>query len=136
MTQQVDDDLQYAQRLLEQAFAVRVHHLGVWHADTVETYNKLASVQLHLGQVREAAKAYREVFLVRRAIFGPDHPSVAISAHSLANCYYKLRRVQESLKYYQIALTVYETMGLPYRHPTVATLLKDRSRLEQYMIAS
>ena len=127
------DDLRYAQRLLEQAFALRVHHLGVWHVDTVETYNKLASVHLHLGQVREAAKSYREVFLVRRAIFGPDHPSVAISSHSLANCHYKLHNIKESLKWYQISLDVYETMGLSYRHPTVAKLLKDRSRLERYM---
>lgn len=128
-----EKDLKYAQRLLEEAFALRVHHLGVWHVDTVDTFNKLASVHLHLGEIREAAKAYQEVFLVRTAIFGEDHPSVAISAHSLANCHYRLGEVRLSLKWYQISLDIYETMGLKYRHPTVAKLLKDRSRLEKYM---
>jgi hypothetical protein len=129
----VENDLRYAQRLLEQAFAIRHHHLGVWHVDTVESYNKLASVYLHLGKIREACDAYREVFLVRRSIFGPDHPSVAITSHSIANCHYKLREIIDSLKWYQISLDIYETMKLPYRHPTVAKLLKDRSRLERYM---
>ncbi|OEU19336.1 hypothetical protein FRACYDRAFT_235383 [Fragilariopsis cylindrus CCMP1102] len=129
----VENDLRYAQRLLEQAFAIRHHHLGVWHVDTVESYNKLASVYLHLGKIREACDAYREVFLVRRSIFGPDHPSVAITSHSIANCHYKLREITDSLKWYQISLDIYEKMKLPYRHPTVAKLLKDRSRLERYM---
>ncbi|VEU42769.1 unnamed protein product [Pseudo-nitzschia multistriata] len=132
-TTAIEKELSYAQRLLEDALALRAHHLGVWHVDTVETYNKLAGVHLHLGQVQAAATAYHEVFLVRRAIFGANHPSVAISAHSLANCYYRLGDVPQSLKWYQTSLNVYETMGLPYRHPTVAKLLKDRSRLEQYM---
>merc|ERR1719162_254236 len=125
--------MRYARRLLEQAFAIRNHHLGAWHVDTVETYNKLASVLLHLGLLKEASKAYREVFLVRRSIFGNGHPSVAIAAHSLANCHYKMGAVKESLGWYRISLDVYETMGLSYRHPAVTKLLMDQSRLEEYM---
>jgi tetratricopeptide (TPR) repeat protein len=128
------DSLREAQRLLEQAFAIRCHHLGVWHVDTVETYNRLASVRLHLGDVAGACHAYQEVFHVRRAIFGRSHPSVAISAHSVANCHYRLGSVPQSLQWYQRALDVYEAMGLAYRHPAVARLLKDRSRLEQYLL--
>lgn len=128
-----DQDLRYARRLLEQAFAIRNHHLGAWHVDTVEAYNKLASVLLHLGLLKEASKAYREVFLVRRAIFGNGHPSVAIAAHSLANCHFKIGAVKESLGWYRISLDVYETMGLSYRHPAVTKLLLDQSRLEEYM---
>lgn len=129
----VKDDLLYARRLYEQAFSIRVHHLGVWHVDTVETFNRLAGVLLHLGQLKEACRAYHEVFLVRRAIFGNNHASVAISAHSLANCYYKMGVVKEALKWYSASLDVYERMGLSYRHPAVTQLLKDQSRLEEYM---
>jgi hypothetical protein len=132
------DALQEAQRLLEQAFAIRHHHLGVWHVDTVETYNRLASVQLHLGRLNEACHAYQEVFYVRQAIFGRTHPSVAISAHSVANCYYKLggpEHVPKSLEWYRRALDIYEAMALPYHHPAVSKLLKDQSRLEKYLLA-
>ena len=130
---QTIDDLRYARRLLEQAFGVRAHHLGVWHVDTVETYNKLAGVLLHLGLLGEAARAYREVFLVRRAIFGNHHPSVAIAAHSLANCHYRRGGLEESLGWYKVALDIYEAMGLSYRHPAVIKLLRDQSRLEEFM---
>jgi tetratricopeptide (TPR) repeat protein len=123
--------LQRARRLLEQAFAIRRRHLGVWHVDTVETYNKLASVHLHLGELQQACDAYQQVFAVRRAVFGCQHPSVAIAAHALANAYYKMRLAKESLRWYQTALKIYEQMQLSYQHPTVAKLLKDRSRILQ-----
>lgn len=125
------DDLHEAQRLLEQAFAIRHHHLGVWHVDTVETYNKLASVHLHLGRLVEARHAYQEVYYVRQAVFGGSHPSVAISAHAVANCCYKMGAAVQASEWYQRALDVYDAMRLPYHHPTVSKLLKDRSRLEQ-----
>jgi tetratricopeptide (TPR) repeat protein len=120
-----------AQQILYQAFAIRFHKLGVWHVDTVETYNKLASVHLHLGELKEACQAYQQVLLVRRAIFGCSHPSVAISAHSLANVYYKLQMEHESMHWYQVALVIYEEdLQLSHHHPTVAKLLKDRARLD------
>jgi len=119
-----------AQVWLEQAFALRVDHLGLWHVDTVETYNKLAGVKLRLGAVRSAANAYREVYWVRRAVYGQGHPSVAIAAHAVANCCYRLGDRGDALDWYEVALAVYESMGLPYRHPTVGKLLVDRSRIE------
>jgi tetratricopeptide (TPR) repeat protein len=120
-----------AQQILKRAFAIRFHNLGVWHVDTVETYNKLASVHLHLGELNEACQAYQQVLLVRRAIFGVGHPSVAISAHSLANVYYKLQMKLESMHWYQMALLIYEDdLQLSHQHPTVAKLLKDRARLD------
>ncbi|KAG7369275.1 expressed tetratricopeptide repeat protein [Nitzschia inconspicua] len=124
--------MERAQQTLRQAFAIRFHQLGVWHVDTVETYNKLASVHLHLGELKEACQAYHQVFLVRQAIFGRCHPSVAISAHSLANVYYKLQMEQESLHWYQVAQSIYQDdLQLSHHHPTLAKLLKDRARLEQ-----
>lgn len=124
-------NLTKAKNALEEAFAIRFHSLGVWHVDTVETFNKIASVYLHLGRLQEAAHAYNEVFLVRKAIYGSNHPSVAISAHGLANVYLRLQQPQESLRYFQVAMNVYNAMRLPNNHPTVARLLNDLKRLEQ-----
>ncbi len=119
-----------AKAALEEAFAIRFHSLGVWHVDTVETFNKIASVYLHLGRLEEAREAYKEVYLVRKAIYGANHPSVAISAHGLANVYLKLKKYEESLRFFQVAITVYQNMRLPKNHPTVTRLLNDRKRLE------
>jgi hypothetical protein len=122
--------LRQAKAALDEAFAIRFHHLGVWHVDTVETYNKIASVQLHMGKLSEACKAYEEVYFVRKAIFGVNHPSVAISAHALANVHLKLAQPEDSFRYYKIAFEIYKSMHLPSNHPTVARLLSDRKRLE------
>jgi phage tail tube protein FII len=119
-----------AQQFLNEAFAIRSRQLGVWHVDTVETYNKLASVYLHLGELIQACQAYHQVFLVRRAIFGMYHPSVAVSAHAVANVYYKLKKETESSHWYEVAISVYRGIPLRDDHPTVMKLLKDQSRLD------
>ena len=123
--------LRQAKEALDEAFSIRFHNLGVWHVDTVETYNKIASVHLHTGNLREACRAYTEVYLVRKAIFGTDHPSVAITAHSLANVHLKLSEPEACLAYYKVALDIYSNMQLPTDHPTVERLLKDIKRLER-----
>ena len=120
-----------AKTALEEAFAIRFHSLGVWHVDTVETFNKIASVYLHMGRLMEASLAYKEVYLVRKAIYGVNHPSVAISAHGLANVYLRMKQPEQSLLYFDVALGIYRSMHLPKGHPTVARLLNDRKRLRK-----
>ena len=126
--------LQQAQQSLNEAFAIRSRQLGVWHVDTVETYNKLAAVYLHLGELVSACQAYHQVFLVRRAIFGMYHPAVAVSAHAVANVYFKLKKVTESSQWYDVASSIYKGIPLSDEHPTVMRLLKDQSRLDHTMI--
>ncbi|MBM5802465.1 MAG: tetratricopeptide repeat protein, partial [Cyanobacteria bacterium K_DeepCast_35m_m2_023] len=118
-----------AKTALEEAFAIRFHNLGVWHADTVETYNKIGNVYLHMGRLKEAADAYREVYLVRQAIYGNDHPSVAIIAHGLSNIHFNMRQYKEAQHYYNMAYKVYKSMNLSDRHPAIVRLRKDRDRL-------
>eukprot|EP00934_Nitzschia_sp_Nitz4_P002457 Nitzschia sp. Nitz4//NODE_590_length_10398_cov_65.316349//6698//7987//NITZ4_additional_000086-RA//1//CDS//3329531989//2447//frame0 len=119
-----------AKQALDDAFSIRFHNLGVWHVDTVETYNRIASVYLHLGFLEKACTAYEEVYLVRKAIYGPKHPSVAISAHGLANVHMKMDQYEEAARFFRLALGVYRKMDLPTDHPTVARLLQDIQRLE------
>jgi tetratricopeptide (TPR) repeat protein len=129
-------DLQLAKKALDMAFTIRYNVLGPWHVDTVDSYNKIAGVHLHLLEYPEARACYEQVFLVRRAIFGPSHPSVAISAHSLANVHFHLSPMEESLRYYNIALDIYlHRMQLKSDHPTVARVLRDRKRLERVRMA-
>ena len=126
------DSLYQARKVLDEAFAIRFAQLGPWHVDTVETYNKIASVHLHLKEFPEAAHTYKEVFLVRKAIFGDDHPSVAIAAHALANVHLRMGDTMESNTYYDVASDIYiNKMRLKPDHPTVAKLLEDRKRLNR-----
>lgn len=118
-----------AKTALEEAFAIRFHGLGVWHADTVETFNKIGNVYLHMGRLNEAADAYKEVYLVRQAIYGDQHPSVAIIAHGLADIHFKMRQFEEARYYFDVALLIYKGMGLSDLHPAIARLRKELDRL-------
>ena len=129
------ENLNHARKNLDHAFTIRYHELGPWHVDTVDSYNKIAGVYLHLSQYNAALKAYEQVFLVRKAIFGEDHPSVAVSAHALANVHFHLSDIKESLYYYNVALEIYTQMHLDMNHPTVARLLHDRKRLDRVMMS-
>ena len=126
-----DETLQKAEIALKIAFQIRCHHLGVWHADTVETYNKLASVNNHMGHFAKAAIQYTEVFKLRRAIFGGIHPSVAVTAHILATVFCKLGKITESKTFFAMAQRIYKQMGLSQGHPTVAKLLRDQAMCHQ-----
>ena len=129
------ENLLNARKNLDFAFTIRYHELGPWHVDTVDSFNKIASVHLHLCQYNAALKAYEQVYLVRKAIFGEFHPSVAVSAHALANVHFHLSDVKESLHYYNLALEIYTRMDLDVNHPTVGRLLHDRKRLDRILMA-
>ena len=129
------ENLNHARKNLDYAFTIRYHELGPWHVDTVDSYNKIAGVYLHLSQYNAALKAYEQVFLVRKAIFGDDHPSVAVSAHALANVHFHLSEIKESLYYYNVALEIYTQMHLDMNHPTVSRLLRDRKRLDRVLMS-
>jgi tetratricopeptide (TPR) repeat protein len=120
--------LQKAEKGLNRAFQIRFHHLGVWHADTVDTFNKIASVHLRMGQYKRALHEYKEVFKVRRAIFGYQHPSVAVTSHTLANLHFQLGQIGESDTFYALAQRIYKQMGLRQDHQTVARLLRDQAK--------
>ena len=118
-----------AKTALEEAFAIRFHSLGVWHADTVETFNKIGNVYLYMGRLTEAADAYREVYLVRQAIYGNQHPSVAIIAHGLSNIHFMMGQQEEAQHYFEVASDVYTSMDLPNEHQAMVRLRRDRDRL-------
>ena len=130
------DHCQKAMTALEEAFQIRYDLLGPSHIDTVETLNKIASVHVHLREYSEACQAYWEVFVTRKAIFGPEHPSVAIAAHALGNVLVKLASTEDAANFFQIAVDIYNKMDLPNKHPAVKRLMQDYKRLDRICLTS
>jgi tetratricopeptide (TPR) repeat protein len=116
---------------LQQAFAIRHAHLGAWHVDTVDTLNQIGNVHMFSGNASQARRCYWEVFWVRKAIFGSNHPSVAVSAHELGNALYSSGLLEDADNFYQIAASIYDTMGMTTSHPCVARLFRNMKRLER-----
>jgi tetratricopeptide (TPR) repeat protein len=123
--------LDKALELLQEAFQIRRQELGVWHVDTVDTMNRIAKVHALAENFPEARRCYWEVFWVRKAIFGAQHPSVAVAAHDLANCFVRLGSLEDGSNFYQIAMEIFDKMGLPSGNPAVSKLLRDMKQLEQ-----
>jgi len=110
---------------LQRAWQIRSHHLGVWHVDTVDTYNKIAFCHERKGDYPKALATYQEVLRVRKAIWGPHHPSVAITAHALAKIHAQLGHSRESQTYFQMAKEIYTQLGMRYSHKAMASLVQD-----------
>ena len=92
-------NLEWALLVLKEALHLRLLHLGPHHCDTVDSLNNIAGVFLRMKSWTEAKEAYVDVLtgvfhysffplyffiithyqLVRAAIFGPSHPSVAVT---------------------------------------------------------
>jgi len=125
------DSLQRAYTVLLEAFRIRQSHLGSWHPDTVDCMNWIGKVHMLCNNLQEARRCYWQVFWVRRAIFGSDHPSCAVAAHDLANLYFKLGRIQDANNFFQIALEVYEKLKLSHDNPSMARLIRDLKRLHR-----
>jgi tetratricopeptide (TPR) repeat protein len=125
------DALQRAYTVLLEAFRLRQTELGNWHTDTVDCMNWIAKVHMLSNNLHEAQRCYWQVFWVRRAIYGSDHPSCAVSAHDLANCFIKSSNLNDSKTFYRIAMEIYEKMNLPDENPAVARLLRDMKRMER-----
>lgn len=118
-------------RCLYEALLLRKQELGPWHVDTVDTLQHLAQLCLLTGHAARAAGHYLEVVHLRKAIFGPDHPGTAVTAHGLGNAYLQSHDTVAAELWYDHALAVYNAMHLPSDNPAVTRLLRDRKRLER-----
>ncbi|EEC45022.1 predicted protein [Phaeodactylum tricornutum CCAP 1055/1] len=116
---------------LEEALRIRLEELGPTHVDTVQVMNHLGQVHFNAANFSQAHHCYWEVFCVRKMVFGPNHPSVAVAAHDLAKVTESLSALPDAANFYNIAMEIYEIMGLPDSNPAVARLLSDARRLER-----
>lgn len=98
--------LDLAMEALVMAFNVRSQVLEPFHVDTVDVLNNIAAVYYKLNDNLEAARCFREVLTIRKAIFGRTHPSVAVTAHALARTCVRLELKEEARELYFQALCI------------------------------
>lgn len=122
-----DKNLNWALIALHEALIIRHAHLGPHHCDVVDTLNKIAGIHLHKRDWVKARDAYIEVLTVRAAIFGRNHPSVAVTAHTLGRVYSSLSEFQLALNYMEIALKLFreKPMSLKDNNPLIVKLLRN-----------
>jgi tetratricopeptide (TPR) repeat protein len=129
------ENLDWALLALHEAFHIRYAQLGPHHCDVVDTLNNIAGVYLHKKRWENARDAYIDVLTVRVAIFGRNHPSVAITAQTLGKVFSHLSDFRNALNFMELALTVYreEPMALKDNHPLVGKTLKGIASIERLM---
>jgi tetratricopeptide (TPR) repeat protein len=126
-----------ALKLLHDALSIRYLELGPCHVDTIDTLNHLSTVHLQLHHMNEARQGFAEVFLLRRAIYGYYHPSVAVTAHDLGNTFLRESNVIEAITFYRVALYIYHQLRVPRSNPSIIRLLRDldgAQRIEQWNV--
>lgn len=130
-----DQNLYWALIALHEALLIRHRHLGSKHPDVVDTLNKIAGIHLHRREWEKARDAYIQVLTVRAAIFGRNHPSVAVTAQALGRVYSSLSEFKVALKYMEIALKLFrgKPMLLKDNHPLVMKLLKNITTTDRLM---
>jgi len=128
-------NLNWALIALHESLIIRHAHLGPHHCDVVDTLNKIAGIHLHKRDWEKARDAYVEVLTVRAAIFGRNHPSVAVTAQTLGRVYTSLSEFELALKHMELALELFrgEPMSMQDNHPLVVKLLKNVATTSRLM---
>ncbi len=91
---------------------------------TVELFNELALLFQARARYAEAEPLLRRALAIAEAIYGPDHPEVAICLNNLALLLEEMNRSGEAEPLYRRALAIGET-SLGPDHPDVATRLNN-----------
>jgi len=132
-----NENLDCAIIALHEALIIRHVHLGPHHCDVVDTLNKIAGIHLQKRDFEKARDAYIEVLTVRQAIFGKNHPSVAVTAKTLGKVYSSLSEFGLALDYMGMALKLFreEPMLLKDKHPLVMKLRRNISTTQRLMIS-
>ena len=106
-------NLDFALKCLQEAYQIRKEELGQDHVDTVDTLNNLAGVYLNMGSFEKATRDYLLVLDYRLAIFGHDHPSVAVTSFTVGSILMQfMDKPERAEKYLKFSLGVYEKLGL------------------------
>jgi tetratricopeptide (TPR) repeat protein len=116
---------------LYEAWKHRSVELGPYHIDTVDTLQHLAQHYVVIEQPQRALELFSKVVSIRRSMFGPDHPSIAVLAHCLGNAQLQSHNTPAAEEWYGVALEIYNLLQLPNHNPAVRRLLDDRKRLQR-----
>ncbi|ACY16072.1 protein kinase domain-containing protein [Haliangium ochraceum] len=111
-----------AQRLLEQALAIRKRLHGLNHLDVAETHHALGMVYLDELQFEDAKTRFEQALSIRRSVLGNEHLAVAESLDGLAKVFNSLRRPDDAEPLALQALEVRRAL-LPEDDPDIAASL-------------
>jgi tetratricopeptide (TPR) repeat protein len=107
------ENLGVALAALEESYSIRNNLLSTEHVDTLETLSNIAGVHLNLRNYELAVQKYQAVFRARGRVFGRDHPTVGVTAYTLAwILHHLLGRSDEARDYFTTALDIYQTFGM------------------------
>lgn len=114
---------------VKEALFIRYQCLGPLHVDTIETMNVLGMAYFKLELLEDAREAWREVYVLRQAVFGTFHPAVSVSAQQLGQVHAKRGEVHTAREYYQRAQAIYQEMKVPPTNPALVSVQKDLQAL-------
>ena len=90
----------------DQAFSLRLEHLGTMHPETLRSRRDRAYAQATLGEYRAALAELEETLDLQRRALGPMHVDVADTLTSLGDVNAALRRQPEATAAYEEAIRV------------------------------
>jgi tetratricopeptide (TPR) repeat protein len=88
----------------------------------------LALVEYHEALRINALEEFREALRIQRAAYGNEHPSVAVTLHSMGGVYHDQGHYQRALEQYRESLRI-ERAAYGNEHPSVAITLYDMARV-------
>jgi serine/threonine protein kinase/tetratricopeptide (TPR) repeat protein len=111
-----------AEKLYEQALAIRAQALGSAHPRVAGTLNNLAGVHNVQGRHAEARELYQRALAIWEQSLGPSHPGVAATLNNLGNVHRAEGSHRQAQRLHERALAILErTFGV--EHPHVANVL-------------
>ena len=129
-------ELKWGLIALYEAFHIRFRALGPWHIDVADTLNNIAGIFFRMNEMVLAEEAYIEVLSVRKAVWGNNHPSVAVTSCSLGKTQLRLSNLTGACGYFNEALRIYRvSMNLPNSSPIVKRVRKHITRTERLMVS-
>ena len=130
------EELDWGLIALYEAFNIRFNALGPWNIDVADTLNNIAGALYRINELILAEEAYTEVMSVRKAVWGKNHPSVAVTACSLGRTQLRRSNLEGALSSFHEALRIYRVaLNLPDSSITIQKVLKKIVRTERLMIS-
>ena len=117
-----------AERLYQEALAIREKIFSSDNLETVQSIYNLARLYFEQGRYDEAEQLYLQTLMIRERILGNEHPDLAQSLNSLALLYWMQDRYEEAEPLFQRAISLREQRVGP-EHPDTAHCLNNLALL-------
>jgi tetratricopeptide (TPR) repeat protein len=76
-----------------------------------------------LGDHRKAIEYYERALAIDEAVFGPEHPDVAVDLNNLGAAYFALEQKEKAKEYFEKAYKIWNAF-LGEEHPNTKTVKK------------